>query len=66
MCSFYSPGAHWDCRETVDVRVLEKDRRNFCEWFSLDPAFAARTAGLGKARNEAETARSAFEALFRK
>lgn len=66
MCRFYSPGLHWDCRETVDVHVLEKDRRNFCEWFALDPAFAVKTAGLGKPRDAAETARTAFEALFRK
>jgi len=34
-CRFYSPGAHWDCAESVDELVKEKDRANFCTFFSF-------------------------------
>jgi predicted RNA-binding Zn-ribbon protein involved in translation (DUF1610 family) len=34
-CRFYSPGAHWDCSETIDEPVNEKDRANFCTFFSF-------------------------------
>jgi hypothetical protein len=34
-CRFYSPGAHWDCSESVDEPVNEKDRSNFCTFFSF-------------------------------
>jgi hypothetical protein len=34
-CRFYSPGAYWDCRETIDEQVIEKDRANFCAYFEL-------------------------------
>ena len=34
-CKFYSPGAHWDCSETIDEPVKDKDRSNFCTFFSF-------------------------------
>ena len=34
-CKFYSPGAHWDCSETIDEPVRDKDRANFCTFFSF-------------------------------
>jgi hypothetical protein len=34
-CRFYSPGAHWDCSETIDEMVRDKDRANFCTFFSF-------------------------------
>ncbi|MGA2766141.1 MAG: hypothetical protein ABSG17_22590 [Spirochaetia bacterium] len=34
-CRFYSPGAHWDCVETIDEQVVEKDKANFCTFFSF-------------------------------
>jgi hypothetical protein len=34
-CRFYSPGAHWDCAETIDELVKDKDRSNFCTFFSF-------------------------------
>lgn len=33
-CRFYLPGAHWDCRETISEAVRDKERANFCEYFS--------------------------------
>jgi len=34
-CRFYSPGAHWDCSESVDEPVHDKERANFCTFFSF-------------------------------
>jgi hypothetical protein len=34
-CRFYSPGAHWDCAESVDEPVHDKDRANFCTFFTF-------------------------------
>jgi hypothetical protein len=44
--------------------VADKERGNFCDWFSLNPRFLEATAGEGKARGEAASARSAFDTLF--
>ncbi len=34
-CRFYSPGAHWDCAETIREPVRDKDRSNFCDFFQF-------------------------------
>lgn len=32
-CSFYAPGSHFDCHETVDEVIADKEHANFCEHF---------------------------------
>lgn len=62
MCRFFAPGVHWDCRETVDEQVLDKVKRNHCEFFMVDDSFASRglTGGPGKNAD----AKRRFNALF--
>jgi hypothetical protein len=59
-CRFYSPGAHWDCRETIEEPVREKDRANFCPYFS----FVDKTSGAKTGDSSQERARQAFKKLF--
>jgi hypothetical protein len=33
-CEFYDPKAYNECREPQADRVLEKDKSNFCDYFS--------------------------------
>ena len=57
-CTFYEPGAHWDCRETIPEAVREKDRANFCDYFSP----SKRTVSVdGPDKN---SSRDAFSSLF--
>ena len=35
-CVFYEPGSHYDCNETVDELVVDKEHANFCDAFSLN------------------------------
>jgi hypothetical protein len=64
MCSFHQPGAHWDCRETIDAQVPDKEKRNFCEWFSPDLRYGKAGTGRPEARSAADSAKSAFDSLF--
>jgi len=57
-CEFYSPGIHWDCRETIEEMVADKDRANFCSWFR----FSDRK--YGKKVNPSENAKNLFDQLF--
>ena len=61
-CVFYAPGNHYDCRETVDELVKDKERANFCGWYAVkrEPA----SAGAGITDEKAAKARDAFVALF--
>ena len=56
-CKFYSPGSHWDCRETISEPVRDKDMVNFCDFFSLGNAVAKESPDKGDSRQ-------AFNKLF--
>ncbi len=59
-CRHYDPAYHNACRETEADPVVDKDRRNFCEFFSFDRApFKAAASGAKQAE-----ARAKLEALF--
>lgn len=65
-CKFYAPGSHYDCHETIEEPVRDKDRSNFCDFFK--PAVIAFGSGTGlaggSASDKAQKARDAFNALF--
>ena len=61
-CTFYEPGAHWDCRETVPEPVYDKERANFCDYFRLNTRQGG--AGGGKDRDADASNRDRFDALF--
>ena len=79
-CRHYDVAYNNACRETMADPVVEKERRNFCEYFSFSseafvPAGTARQAearakleGLfgGAAKPGASDARQRLEDLFRK
>jgi len=60
-CDFYEPTYHNQCRETQADRVVDKERANFCEFFtpSTGPAPAAGSAAKSAAARK-------LEGLFKK
>jgi hypothetical protein len=44
--------------------VTDKERANFCDWFSLDPKYRSETAGHKKEMEKAKSAKAAFNSLF--
>jgi len=59
-CRHYAPGMANDCREPVSEPVRDKDRANFCDWFS-----PAADAGSGReADDPGRRAKQAFSDLF--
>lgn len=81
-CRHYDPALNNACRETMADPVVEKERRNFCEYFSISTApwqtppssrrrddARAKLEGLfgGSSRpTQSEDARKKLEDLFRK
>jgi hypothetical protein len=51
-CTFYAPGSHWDCAETVPECVVDKERSNFCDYFRyrIGPPPSASTDKSGETR----------------
>ena len=58
-CEHYDPKSYNECRETSAEVVREKDRANFCDFFT------PRKGGLGGV-DKAAALRAAAEALFKK
>ena len=59
-CRHYDPALNNSCRETEAEPVVEKERRNFCEFFSFAPG--ARVKADDSSRQT--EARARLEALF--
>jgi hypothetical protein len=59
-CRFYSPGSHWDCAETVDELVTDKEKANFCAYF----VFRECKPEGDKKIKDREEAKKAFKNLF--
>src|SRR5689334_15634548 len=62
-CSFYDPFAHKQCREPATEVVRDKEKANFCEYFTPNQ----KTAIDGQiTKSKSDDARSAFDNLFKK
>jgi hypothetical protein len=64
-CKFFVSGARGDCRETNAEPVTDKERANFCDWFSLNPAYRNETSGKKDDMEKTKAARTAFDNLFK-
>jgi len=64
-CRFFLSGTQGDCREANAQPQSEKDRANFCDWFSLDQKFRTQTCGQTKEKEQANASRTAFDNLFK-
>jgi hypothetical protein len=62
MCRFYAPGAHWDCAETVEEHVIDKEKRNHCEFFMLAGKYIDK--GTSRSTISESDAKRKFNALF--
>jgi hypothetical protein len=60
-CTYFDPGAHFDCRKSITARIVNKNARNTCE------LFAPRTVVERETSSGPPTdARAAFAKLFKK
>lgn len=60
-CKAYDPNAYNQCREVSAHRIIDKERANVCDHYSL-----RGSKGPGAKISKAKEAREALEALFRK
>jgi len=63
-CRFYLSGAKGDCAETSAEPATDKERANFCDWFSLNPKYRGETTGQKKDMEKSGAAKAAFDNLF--
>ncbi|WP_460056478.1 hypothetical protein [Spirochaeta dissipatitropha] len=64
-CRHYDPAAAYQCRESVDREITDKDRGNFCDFFQLPlPGESVRGISPGKSNDKADDARKKLSSLF--
>ncbi|MFY9223633.1 MAG: hypothetical protein WAQ98_13255 [Blastocatellia bacterium] len=62
-CSFYDPFAHKQCREPASEQVRDKEKSNFCEYFTPNQK---GTPDALASKSKSDDARNAFDNLFKK
>jgi len=60
-CSFYDPHAHNQCREPQSEYVSDREKANFCDFFTF-----RGSKPDGKRQEEVTKTRKAWEELFKK
>lgn len=60
-CKFYSESSHYECRESVDELVKDKEKRNFCDYFA-EKKYDSQNEQNPSA--SVKSARDAFNSLF--
>ena len=64
-CRFFLPGSRGDCSETNAEPQADKERANFCDWFSLDKKFRQQSGGQKNGQDKAAQAKAKFDDLFK-
>lgn len=64
-CGFFLPGSRGDCRESGAEPQSDKERANFCDWFSVDEKYRRKSEGQSGEKDKASASRAAFENLFK-
>lgn len=63
-CRFYKRGARWDCLETIEGPVVDKDARNRCDWYETAPRLFEAGQGDRRGQDAAARARADLDKLF--
>ncbi len=61
-CKHYSLSSHFECKEHIQEHIVEKERSNFCDWFSLNAILDSSEGKNGVLKTE--KAKNDFNALF--
>ena len=64
-CRFFLSGARGDCKEANAEMQSDKERANFCDWFSLDEKFRGKTTGQKSDIDKNDASKKAFDSLFK-
>lgn len=64
-CKYYDIGSHYDCHESIEDSVNDKEKANFCDYFKIkDTSLSSKNSNQSNKPNKAEAARNAFNNLF--
>ena len=62
-CRHFDPFSHFQCRETIDTPVRDKQKSNFCDMFQVRDA-VKRPGGIRSSVDSKEERKKKFDDLF--
>ncbi len=62
-CRFFDPLSHFQCRETIDAPIRDKEKNNFCDYFRMRDA-VKRPGGTKAKINNKDDRKKKFDDLF--
>ncbi|MCX7025603.1 MAG: hypothetical protein NT080_13455 [Spirochaetes bacterium] len=64
-CAFFKPGVHYDCAETVQDPVFDKEKANLCEWWRPGNPKGVPGGSPGTEKRAEASAKAKFDELFK-
>jgi hypothetical protein len=62
-CRHYDPTRRFQCRESIEMRVANKEKNNFCDFFQMRTV--VKTAGKITLLDDKEDKKKKFDDLFK-
>ncbi len=62
-CRHFDPYSHFQCRETIDAPIRDKEKNNFCDFFAARDAIK-RPGGIRDAGDSKDARKKKFDDLF--
>lgn len=62
-CRHYEPFRRYQCKETVDTNIVNKEKANFCGWFQMR-AVVKRPGGITSPLDSKDNRKKRFDDLF--
>lgn len=62
-CRFFDPTRRFQCKETVDTNIPNKEKSNFCDSFQKRDAIKG-PGGLSSQKDDKEDRKKRFDSLF--
>ena len=63
-CRHFEPTRRFQCRETIDVNIPNKEKNNFCDYFQMRDA-VKRPGGISSQQDSKESRKRRFDDLFK-
>ena len=63
-CRHFDPSRRYQCRESVESRIANKEKNNFCEFFQMRNV-VKRPGGISTQADSKDDRKKAFDDLFK-
>lgn len=63
-CLFFSTSSHFECKESVDEKIIDKEKSNFCDYFRVKKEDSKQDSTNDKGQKAKDMFNSLFGVIF--